>query len=148
MPARLLLNLLGLSSREWRHHPWRHGVAVLAVALGVALAWSVHLINASALAEFSSAVRAVGGEPDLVLRAQRDGFDDAIFERVALHASVQMASPVLELETYGRGHGDGNAAAHVKTDATNTSPETLTKRIAIRVFGVDALRVASLSPQL
>ena len=146
MPARLLLNLLGLSWREWRHHPWRHGVAVLAVALGVALAWSVHLINASALAEFSSAVRAVGGEPDLVLRAQRDGFDDASFERVALHASVQLASPVLELETYGRGHGDG--AEPVKTDATKTSPETLIKRIAVRVYGVDALRVASLSPQL
>ena len=46
-----------LVRREWRHHPWRHAVALLAVALGVALAYSVHLINNSALAEFSSAVR-------------------------------------------------------------------------------------------
>ncbi|HZF79231.1 MAG TPA: hypothetical protein VEZ89_05515, partial [Rubrivivax sp.] len=43
--------------REWRHHPWRHAVALMAVALGVALAYSVHLINSSALAEFSAAVR-------------------------------------------------------------------------------------------
>ncbi|MBN8510740.1 MAG: hypothetical protein J0L57_19275, partial [Burkholderiales bacterium] len=50
--------LLRLSLREWRHHPWRHGMALLAVALGVALAWSVHLINTSALAEFAGAVRA------------------------------------------------------------------------------------------
>ena len=62
--------------REWswshaRHQPVRHLVAVLAVALGVALAFSVHLINASALSEFSSAVRATSGQPDLELRAAR-----------------------------------------------------------------------------
>jgi putative ABC transport system permease protein len=38
-------------------------VALGAVALGVALAWSVHLINQSALAEFSAAVRAANGDP-------------------------------------------------------------------------------------
>ncbi len=37
---------------EWRQHPWRHAVALVAVALGVSLAFSVHLINGSALAEF------------------------------------------------------------------------------------------------
>ncbi len=75
--------ILRLSWREWRHHPWRHGIALLAVALGVALAWSVHLINASALAEFAAAVRSANGQPDLSLRGQREGFDDALFERVA-----------------------------------------------------------------
>ena len=59
--------------REWRHHPWRHGVALLAVALGVALAFSVHLINESALGEFSAAVRQVNGQPDFELRGQRGG---------------------------------------------------------------------------
>jgi putative ABC transport system permease protein len=38
-------HLLKLSLAEWRHHPWRHGVALLAVALGVALASSVQMIN-------------------------------------------------------------------------------------------------------
>ena len=51
-----------LSWAEWRQHPWRHAAVLLAVALGVALAFSVQLINASALSEFSSAVRAANGE--------------------------------------------------------------------------------------
>ena len=68
MNLRLVFELI---VREWRHHPWRHGVALLAVALGVALAYSVHLINTSALAEFSSALRSANGEPDLTLRGQR-----------------------------------------------------------------------------
>ncbi|MDB5848379.1 MAG: FtsX-like permease family protein, partial [Rhodoferax sp.] len=32
------------SWQELRHHPWRNAAAVLAVMLGVALAFSVHLI--------------------------------------------------------------------------------------------------------
>ncbi len=49
------------SWQELRHHPWRSGAAVVAVMLGVSLAFAVHLINASALSEFSSAVRSVNG---------------------------------------------------------------------------------------
>ena len=65
----MLLKLLRTCSwQELRHHPWRHATALLAVALGVALAWSVHLINQSALAEFSAAVRAANGDADLSLR--------------------------------------------------------------------------------
>ena len=122
------LSLWRFSWREWAHHPWRHGIALLAVALGVALAWSVHLINASALAEFAAAVRAANGEPDLSLRAQREGFDDALFERVALAPGVALASPVLELDTYGRARGGG--------------------RVALRVLGIDALSIAALAPTL
>mgnify|MGYP006199738831 CR=1 FL=1 len=47
------------SWQELRHHGLRHSTAVLAVLLGVALAFAVHLINASALSEFSAAVRSV-----------------------------------------------------------------------------------------
>ena len=50
------------SWRELTHHPWRNAAAVVAVMLGVALAFSTHLINASALSEFSQAVRAVNGQ--------------------------------------------------------------------------------------
>jgi hypothetical protein len=49
-------------------HPWRNLAAVAAVML-VWRYFSVHLINASALSEFSSAVRSVNGQPDLSLRA-------------------------------------------------------------------------------
>ncbi len=119
-----LLRLLVL--RELRHHPWRHGAALMAVALGVALAFSVHLINSSALAEFSSAVRAANGEPDLSLRGQR--FDDTLFERVAADTAVQIASPVLEIDTYARA-SDG-------------------RRVPVRVLGIDALLAAPMAPAL
>ena len=95
-------DLLRLSWREWQHHPGRHAVALLAVALGVALAFSVHLINRSALAEFAAAVRTTSGEPDLALQAQADAFDDALFDRVAQAEGVAHASPVLDLQTYAR----------------------------------------------
>ena len=104
--------------REWRHHPWRHGVALLAVALGVALAWSVHLINDSALAEFSEAVRSANGEPDAVLRGPREGFDDALIERVAATQPWRCASPVVEIDTYAHGRNG--------------------QRVALRVLGIDA----------
>jgi len=122
------LSLWRLSWREWRHHPWRHGMALLAVALGVALAWSVHLINASALAEFSAAVRSANGEPDLSLRGPREGFDDALFDRVAMAQGVALASPVLELDTYARTAKAG--------------------RVALRVLGIDALSIAAIAPTL
>ncbi len=128
MTRRVLPLLPLLVLREWRHHPWRHGVALLAVALGVALAYSVHLINNSALAEFSAAVRSANGEPDLILRGGRDGFDDALFDRVAADPGVAIASPVLEIDTYARGK-DGH-------------------RVPVRVLGVDALRAAPLAPGL
>ena len=85
----LWLRLLPLSWAEWRHHPWRHAVALLAVALGVALAASVQVINHSALGEFAQAVRAVNGEPDVVLAAQPgalSGLDDALLDRLVHQA--------------------------------------------------------------
>ena len=122
--------LLNLSIAEWRHHPWRHGVALLAVALGVALASSVQMINESALAEFSQAVRSVNGQPDAVLAsAAREGFDDALYARLALDEAVALASPVLEISSSAR------------RDAA--SP-----RVGLRIVGVDALKVAVIAPGL
>ena len=88
------------SWQELRHHPWRNAAAVVAVMLGVALAFSVHLINASALGEFSSAVRSVNGQPDLELRSVQGRLDEALFRRAANHPQVALASPVLELGSY------------------------------------------------
>ena len=129
LPTSALNSLLPLLLvREWRHHPWRHAAALLAVALGVALAYSVHLINNSALAEFSSAVRSANGQPDLVLRGAREGFDDELFERVATDAGVALASPVLEVDSYAKA-----------TDG---------RRVAVRVLGLDLLRAAPLAADL
>ncbi|MBC7436355.1 MAG: ABC transporter permease [Bdellovibrionales bacterium] len=116
------------SWRELVQHPWRNLAAVVAVMLGVSLAFSVHLINASALSEFSSAVRSVNGQPDLELRAVRGSFDEAVFRRVATHPQVAYASPVVEATTY----------------AVMANGE----RRALRVVGIDALVVAAVAPSL
>jgi len=124
-----VLNLLRqLSWPELRHHPWRNLAALLAVMLGVALAFSVQLINQSALSEFSAAVRSVNGQPDFEIRGQRGGFDEALYERVAKQAQVALASPVVEIDTYA-------------FDAQG-------QRFALRVLGIDALVAAPLSPAL
>ena len=124
----LLPLLKSFSWQELRHHPWRNAAAAVAVMLGVALAFSVHLINASALDEFSHAVRSVNGQPDLEFRAAQGTFDESVYARVAGHPQVDQASPVLELSTYA-----------VAADG---------KRTALRVVGVDALVVAYIAPGL
>ena len=131
-PMRALLG--ALSAPEWRAHPWRHGVALLAVALGVALGFSVHLINASALDEFGSAVRAVNGRPDFELRAVNAGsfggagIDEALYARVAAHPQVALASPVVE------------------GSATTTGSDG--KPVTVRVVGIDAFVAPALAAQL
>ena len=127
-----LRSLLPLVLREWRHHPWRHAMAALAVALGVALAWSVHLINVSALAEFSAAVRSANGEPDAVLRGAREGFDDRLLDAVAATPGVAIASPVVEVDTY--------AAAEEATFVEKAS------RLPVRLIGLDAFAAATITP--
>lgn len=124
-----LADFAALAWREWRHHPWRHAAALLAVALGVALAASVHLINASALAEFSAALRATNGEPDLSVTDAGGGTlpDGAYAQLLATHG-VRQASPVIAFETYAR-LGDGT-------------------RTPLQVLGVDALTLAGLAPDL
>ena len=126
-PAVLPL-LKTFSWQELRHHPWRNAAAAVAVMLGVALAFSVHLINASALDEFSQAVRSVNGQPDLELRGAQGTFNESVYALVAGSPQVEHASPVLEISTYAVG-GDG-------------------KRLALRVVGVDALTVGFVAPAL
>ena len=124
----MLALLRTYSWQELRHQPWRSAAAVVAVMLGVALALAVHLINASALSEFSSAVRSVNGQPDVELRASRGGSDERLFGRVATDPRVQLAAPVLELSTYALAR-DG-------------------RRIPLRVVGLDVLAAAQVAPAL
>ena len=124
----MLSLLTHLSWPELRHHPWRNFAALLAVTLGVALAFSVQLINQSALSEFSSAVRSVNGQPDFELRGQRGGFDEMFYARVAAHPQVALASPIVELDTYAfDAHGE---------------------RVPLHLIGIDPLVAAPLSPAL
>ena len=145
--------LLSLSIAEWRHHPWRHGVALLAVALGVTLASSVQMINASALSEFAQALRSVNGQPDAVIAGQGSaGLADGLLARLRLDEAVALASPVLEIDGLARtlataatGAATTPNAAPIPTAASASGPAP---RSALRVLGVDALVVAALAPDL
>ncbi|MDH4415958.1 MAG: FtsX-like permease family protein [Acidovorax sp.] len=122
------------SWQDLRHHPWRSAAAVTAVMLGVALAFAVHVINASALDEFSQAVRAVNGQPDLELRAMQGHLPEAFYERLATDPQVARASPLLELSAVAQA-ADASAAANPA-------------RTPLRVLGADALLLSPMAPAL
>jgi len=124
----MLALLATYSWQEVSHHAWRSATAVLAVMLGVALAFSVHLINASALDEFAAAARSAGGQPDLELRAVQGAMDENLYARIGADPRVTAASPVLELQTLA-----------VTADGSRRS---------VRVLGVDPLVVAQVAPAL
>lgn len=122
------LRLWRLSWAEWRAHPWRQFAALVSVALGVALAFSVHLINHSALAEFSAAVRSANGEPDLSLVATGGGFEEGLLDTLASQPLVVQALPRVELDTVALLEGN--------------------RREPVRVAGIDALQAAAIAPEL
>ena len=134
--------LTTFSWQELRKHPWRNAAAVVSVMLGVALAFAVHVINASALDEFAQAVRSVGGQPDLELRARTGttaGIDEALLARMARHPDVALASPVLELSSY---------ALNTQGPQATTPKLGESARLQLRLIGVDAIRVGQLNPDL
>jgi putative ABC transport system permease protein len=113
--AALAAKLVGA---EWRHHPWRQAAAIVAVGLGVALAFAVHLINASALAEFDQAVHAASGAPDFSVRAREGLLPEDLYPRLALAPGVAHASPVIELPLGLRGaDGEVHSAQLLGLDA-------------------------------
>ena len=102
-----------LSWAEWRHHPWRQAAAVMAVALGVALAFAVQLINASALLEFETAVHAASGAPDFSVRPRDGLLPEDLYPRVALAPGVARASPVVDVAVALRGADGRPHPAHL-----------------------------------
>jgi putative ABC transport system permease protein len=117
---------------ELRQHPWRYSAALASIALGVALAFSVHLIHTSALQEFSSALQSVQGKPDMSVSAAgirgAGLMDERLYEQVAKLDAVAVASPVLEVSTYA-------------LDAQG-------KKVSVRMLGVDALVVTQVTADL
>jgi putative ABC transport system permease protein len=110
---------------EWRAHPARVVTAALAIAIGVALGFAVHLVNTSALNEFSQALRTVNGDADLQVRAASPlGFDESAYPRAARVTGVAAASPGVEL-TAAVGRAGG-----------------------VTLLGLDALRAADVTPAL
>ena len=117
LPRPFTLSMSALFARllwaEWRHHPWRQAAAVLAVALGVALAFAVQLINASALSEFETAVHAASGAPDFSVRPRDGLLPEDLYARVALAPGVAQASPVIDLPVGLRGTDGQLHPAHL-----------------------------------
>ncbi len=143
MQSTLWSLLTTFSWQELRNHPWRNAAAVVSVMLGVALAFSVHLINASALDEFAQAVRSVGGQADLEVRTTTGiaaGLDDLLLARMLHQPEVELASPVLELSSYAL---DGNAVGEPASAATMGPAHVL-----LRLVGVDAFQVGLMNPDL
>jgi putative ABC transport system permease protein len=110
---------------QLREHPARLLVTIAAIALGVALAASVYLVNSAALNEFSLATKRLVGEADIVVRGPHEGFPEAAFVALARDPSVRLASPVLELDAALPG-----------------------QRETLKVLGLDPLRAGALQPAL
>ena len=135
-PARLPVTaarwmLLG----EWRAHPARVVTAALAIAVGVALGFAVHLVNRTALASFDRAVRTVNGAADLQIHAvSASGFAESLYPRIAHIPGIAAASPVIELAA---------------RSATVTQPSIAgPARGRLTLLGLDALRAAVVTPSL
>ncbi|MES3023484.1 MAG: FtsX-like permease family protein [Pseudomonadota bacterium] len=110
---------------EWRAHPVRALLAVAAIAVGVALGFAIHLINAAAFNEFSSAVKSLSGQADIQVAGREPFFDEAIYPRLAQRNGVAVASPVLELNASIPGKGG-----------------------ALKIIGIDTFRAPQISPDL
>jgi putative ABC transport system permease protein len=121
---------LGLLSRwllfgEWRAHPMRALLAVTAIAVGVAMGFAIHLINAAAFNEFSAAIQSLAGQADLQVAGREALFDENVYPRLARHEGVALASPVLEVDAALAGRPG-----------------------SLKIVGLDALRAGMVSPDL
>src|SRR5689334_4426362 len=112
-------------NRLLQHAGARMLLPVLAIALGVALGYAVHLINRTAVNELSAGVRALSGEADLEVRGDRAGFPESLYATLARLPGVAVASPVLEADAGIPG-----------------------SRQTLRLIGLDPLRAALIQPTL
>lgn len=122
-----------LAGGQWRAAPGRAATSVLAVAIGVALALAIHLVNASALEEFRQAIATVNGEAHAQVRARGESFDETAWARLADPPidGVAAASPVVETEV-----------AVVPRAGRAASPRTL------RLVALDPFAAAAVTPAL
>jgi len=110
---------------EWRAHPMRALLAVVAIAVGVAMGFAIHLINAAAFNEFSAAIQSLAGQADLQVAGREAQFDERVYPRLATHEGVALASPVLEVDAALAGRPG-----------------------SLKIVGLDALRAGAISPDL
>jgi putative ABC transport system permease protein len=123
-----------LLAGEWRAGPARLAIAVLAIAVGVALGFAVHLVNTAALDSFGRAIASVSGRADLAVRGRTPaGFDELLYPRIARLPGVAGASPVVELAaSWGQLARPGSKARGGR----------------LALIGVDPLRAMGVTPGL
>ncbi len=100
---------------------------MLAIALGVALGYSIHLINEAALADFGRAMKVVQGDPDAVIAARDSsgGVPLATINAIARDPAVLAIAPVIE--------------TRVRIGNTGTP---------LRLIGLDVFSAAAVLPRL
>ena len=121
------LNLLSrwLLFGEWRAHPMRALLAIVAIAVGVAMGFAIHIINAAAFNEFTAATKTLSGQADVQVSGRERLFDEAIYARLATMPGVEVASPVLLVKAGVPGQGG-----------------------ELQVVGIDAFRAGAVTPGL
>ena len=110
---------------EWRAHPVRALIALIAITLGVALGFGIHLVNEAAFSEFSAATRSLSGSADLQVRGRNPQFDESVYEHLAALPEVDVAAPTLELDLSIPG-----------------------QRSSLKLIGIDGFQSAAISPDL
>lgn len=139
MNAHVLLRWLARA--QWRSQPGRTVGSVLAVAIGVALALAIQLVNASALGSFRQAINTVNGEADLQLVAVRGTIDDALIDAIAAIEGVQTVSPVLDRQV--RIAPGAGATRRIGDEAASN-----TATPHVRLIGIDPFAAARVTPEL
>lgn len=115
---------------EWRARFVQIIVAVIAIAMGVALGFSIHLINTAALNEFSAANKSLSGQSDVQVYGKQGFFDETVYPKLAQYEGVKLVNPVLEF------------TATVSAEFENRDDHKL------KILGIDVLRAADISPDL
>jgi putative ABC transport system permease protein len=121
-----------------RHTPGRALVSVLAIALGVALGFAVHLVNRVAADEVQHAARSLFGVADLSVQGSGLGLDEGLYPQLARLAGIATASPVVEIRA--------RLPAHARSlQLLGVDPFRLTQLQApVAGLGVTAVRATGL----
>ncbi|MTW12597.1 FtsX-like permease family protein [Pseudoduganella eburnea] len=114
-----------LAAGEWRSHPVRALTAIAAIAIGVAMGFAIHLVNAAALNEFSTAISSLSGQADIQVSGTEATFDESVYPTLARLPEVAVASPVLEFDASLPG-----------------------ARQALKIIGLDVFRAGFITPDL
>ncbi len=114
-----------LAAGAWHSNRSRLVLSVIGVALGVALGAAVHLINGSAIEEFTTAARHLSGNADLVVRGPLGGFHEMLYPRIAALDGVDVASPALDFDVRIPGARALHVVAVDPFEALRIQPELL-----------------------